>query len=454
MKKNSSMVIGVFGHYGNQNLGDEAIIQAVIENCHRLRPEAEVWCFSGNPEDTESRHGVPSFPIRRLDKRGHKTWNTPDPAVDTRRTGQQTGQQDSRKMGLYAWTKNRIKLIPVLGPAMKFALAALQVTRDIPREVMFLARSWRIIRNVDLLMISGSNQFLDNFGGAWGFPYTLLKWSILARLAGTRVTFVSVGAGPLESRLGKIFVRLSLFLSDYHSFRDQGSRQLLSSAGFRGDSKVYPDLAFSLYTSSGITGKSNPQSGNKHSIIGINPMPYCDVRYWPDQDPIRYQKYIEKFAKFSSSLIRNGYQVFFFPTQRMDSLVIDDIISIMDGDVLNNVNPITLTKTCSTVDQLLEVINQADMVIATRFHGVLLSLFCVVPTIAICYGKKTDELMHECGQGIFSHVLETFDADVIVENVHLLENELTGVAGTLMKQKAAYVKALEQQYTDIFRLLD
>lgn len=56
--------IAVFGHYGNQNLGDEAIIEAVLKNLRHHLPNAELSCFSINPADSASRHGVDSFPIR------------------------------------------------------------------------------------------------------------------------------------------------------------------------------------------------------------------------------------------------------------------------------------------------------------------------------------------------------------------------------------------------------
>ncbi len=57
--------IGVFGHYGNQNLGDEAITTAVIQHVIRHWPAARIRGFSVNPADTSERYQVPAFPIRR-----------------------------------------------------------------------------------------------------------------------------------------------------------------------------------------------------------------------------------------------------------------------------------------------------------------------------------------------------------------------------------------------------
>jgi polysaccharide pyruvyl transferase WcaK-like protein len=53
--------IGVFGHVGNENLGDEAIIAAVIQNIRRRYPNAEIYGFTINPEDTRKRHKLRPF---------------------------------------------------------------------------------------------------------------------------------------------------------------------------------------------------------------------------------------------------------------------------------------------------------------------------------------------------------------------------------------------------------
>jgi hypothetical protein len=54
---------------------------------------------------------------------------------------------------------------------------ALKAVWRVSHECKFLWVSYRRLKGFRLLLIAGSNQFLDNFGGDWGFPYTLLKWS-------------------------------------------------------------------------------------------------------------------------------------------------------------------------------------------------------------------------------------------------------------------------------------
>lgn len=50
--------IVISGYYGFGNAGDEAMLTAMISSFRQLRPEAEFTVFSGNPAETEARHGV------------------------------------------------------------------------------------------------------------------------------------------------------------------------------------------------------------------------------------------------------------------------------------------------------------------------------------------------------------------------------------------------------------
>jgi polysaccharide pyruvyl transferase CsaB len=50
--------IGITGSYGGLNLGDEAILQSMIEQLRRELPGVEITVFSRDAEDTKRRHGV------------------------------------------------------------------------------------------------------------------------------------------------------------------------------------------------------------------------------------------------------------------------------------------------------------------------------------------------------------------------------------------------------------
>lgn len=61
------MKIGISGSYGGMNLGDEAILDGIL-NRLRATLNPEIVVFSFNAKDTEKRHHVRAIPIREMQK--------------------------------------------------------------------------------------------------------------------------------------------------------------------------------------------------------------------------------------------------------------------------------------------------------------------------------------------------------------------------------------------------
>jgi polysaccharide pyruvyl transferase CsaB len=61
--------VGITGSYGGLNLGDEAILQSMIESLRKEIPTVEITVFSRDAEDTKRRHKVErSVPVRKLSR--------------------------------------------------------------------------------------------------------------------------------------------------------------------------------------------------------------------------------------------------------------------------------------------------------------------------------------------------------------------------------------------------
>ena len=439
-------MVGVFGHYGNENLGDEAIITAVLQNLKKLWPDVEARCFSIIPEDSAQRHQVASFPIRWRSAPSTKA------RVDSASSGVSEQAAHTSSEVEKTSLKDALKKVPVMGLAIRVLGRLRSATQQTLQEIAFLRESYRAVKALDLLMITGSNQFLDNFGGPWGFPYTLLKWSVLAKIAGVKVFFVSVGAGPLEARQSRFLVRCALWFADYLSLRDEPSRQLIAATGTKCKGLVYPDLAHSLDMSQ-VDSRSRAMASHDAGprVIGINPMPVYDSRYWCEKDDTKYQAYLDRLTEFSAWLIEAGYEVFFFPTQPKDELVIDDIILALaqkglEADVKKRVG--------DSVYALMDVIQSADMILATRFHGTVLSLTSGKPTLSVCYYRKTADLMKEMGQEQYALPLESLSFDELVRTFRNLLRNWSAEAETIRVRNREYIERLDEQYGHIRELME
>src|SRR5215472_11161174 len=114
--------IGLLDHVGGGNLGDDATLDAVASNIKRRWPNAEIVAFSMNPDDTETRHGIRSRPIRRQGwSIGHKP----------------TGTEATLKETIKALTRKYRDVFYVL----KAANAVARLPSEVFRELSFLVSS-------------------------------------------------------------------------------------------------------------------------------------------------------------------------------------------------------------------------------------------------------------------------------------------------------------------------
>jgi polysaccharide pyruvyl transferase WcaK-like protein len=435
--------IGVFSHGGTKNLGDEALLAAVIQNVRLRVSGAEVIGFTINPDDTRERHGLPCFAIRRVGKTARSSVAASSPVLATSGpTKMPTSSNTAKRI------KDSIKALPGLRPLVRGLLRLGHAVITLIAEPKFLLDSYRSLRGVELLLVAGSQQLNDGYGGAWGFPFTLFKWTLLAKTTGTRVAILSVGAGPINSPLSRLFFKRVLSMVDYRSYRDAISSRLMAHMGVKGSHPVYPDLVYSLRLPA-----PEPVPGiTERIVVGTNPVPFFDGRYWPTPDPQRYQSYVGKFARFAKWLGQSNHSVLFFPTQvRADVLTIRDIRAAMNGS--GNSAHVLAGRPIQTLEDLVSEISRADLVVANRYHGILISLMMNKPVLGIAYHEKSRELLEQAGQGEYVLNISEFDTEELIERFQAMEANAPAIKRQIAARLAPLRAALEEQYDTVFGLI-
>ena len=433
--RRSGRRIGILGHVGNKNLGDEAIIASVIRQIRDRYPDAEISAFTSHPEDTRERHAIPSFPIRRGDPQ----------------SGSAGTSRPSKLSRLVARIRATGKAAPWLYGLLKLVRRSARLCWGAFAEVRFLAQCHNRLKDIDLLIFAGSNQLNDYCGGPWIFPYDLLKWCILAKWVGAKVAFLCCGAGPLDSWLGKLFIKCSLSLADYRSYRDEGSRRLIESIGVAGDNPVCTDLALGLE----LPHAAQPESATSRLIVGINPLPFCDAHHWPEHNEQIYQGYVRKLAAFARWLHERGHSVVFFPTQlRADPSVIQDIRRLLKGSGAADLENPLVDRPIRSLEDLIVSISAMDIVVATRYHGVVLSVALHRPVLAIAYYGKTGDLMAQVGQSDYVVDITSFDPNALAERFVAMESRTQTIRRELAQRTPLLRQALAREYDRVFRLLE
>lgn len=441
--------VAIFGHYGNANLGDEAIIQAAIDNLQRVMPQATLECFSINPHDSAERHGVNAFPIRY-----RSDYFEPQPTAPTADSTPESkpGASQPNEETTSSSLKASIKRLPLAKPAIDLVNRTLALRKQLKIEARFVRDAQAYLADFDLLLITGSNQLLDNFGGPWGFPYTLLKWSWIARKTKTKVAYVSVGAGPIYRSLSFFLLKQALRRADYISYRDEGSRQLIKQRiGIDGD--VYPDIAHSL-TRSTLDRSANGRPEAPRTVA-VNPMPVYDRRYWYHVDDGKYEGYVEQLAAFCHRLMSHGDRVVLFNTQSKDENVMDDVVNRLakKADYPDLSSQLVLAKN-REVDQLMKVLNQADLIVATRFHATVLPVQLGKPVMGVCYYRKAMEQLADIGMGEAYMPIDDLDADTLYSKYLTVMDNYEHHETLVRKQADVYRQQLDQQYRNIADLIE
>ena len=186
--------IVLFGTFGTGNLGNECTLQAILSNLRRYLPKSEVRCICSGPEQTASSHNISTFPIRS--------------SVSIR------------------------DMLNVQPPRDNVVVRLLGTIVKLPLELYRWHKAFRFLRETDMLILAGLGM-LGDFGiRPFGLHYDILGWSIIAKLCRCKLMFVSVGVGPIRDPLSRWFVKSSLALGDYRSYRDTFSRNYLQSIGF------------------------------------------------------------------------------------------------------------------------------------------------------------------------------------------------------------------------------
>ena len=209
----------IVGYYGFENAGDEAILEAMLEQLRALRPGLDITVASGNPEATSARYGVCGVP-----------WND---------------------IGAIRNAVEQAALVLVGGGGL-------------------FHDYWGV----------DPDAFLTN--RHWG-PVYFATPAVLAMLYEKPLMLYAVGVGPLLSEHARKFTRAAADAADQVTVRDAGSKDLLESIGVAPDKILItadPVLAFAR---DGGTAPSSlsPKEATAQPLLGVS-LRHWAIGTYPD----------------------------------------------------------------------------------------------------------------------------------------------------------------------------
>ena len=408
--------IGFFGVFGSGNLGNECTIHALIYNVRKYLPNVKLMSICSDPCDVIERHKIAALEISQ-----HSSNNSNNKDI-----------------------KWKINVIDA------FIRRLYGIFIRISKEVLEWFRVRKILMGVDVLMMSGTGMLTDYGEGILGLPYEIFKWSLVARLCNCKLFFVCVGVEPIRTLSARWFIKSSLKLADYISFRDNYSMRYMEKIGFvTNKCIIYPDLAFSLPKS--YFKMENVPNRNK-ICIGVGVMDYHGQGGLEQKSSELYSNYIKKMAFFVMWLLKHEYRVrILIGDFQYDSQVIKDLKVLTENHGFKYEDYEIIDVPAFTLSSLLSQIASTDLVVAPRYHNILLSLMLNKPVISISYNEKNDSVMERIGLKEYCLKIENFNTDELIKKFMKLEKQISLFADEIEKKTEELRDLLEEQYR---RLLD
>jgi len=402
-----------FGVFGNQNLGNECTLEATMYNIHMALPDATFICLCTVPEDTELRHNIPAFVAHRE----YPAW------------------LDSQ-----LWSGRRSR-------CMKFLR---RILFRIPLELIHWANGFKVMKGSQMLIVPGTQVVSDYMTGPFNWPYDIFKWAIIAKLCRAKVLFLNIGVGPIYHPLSRWFIKASLNLSDYRSYRDIASKQYVEkTVTCRSCDAVYPDLAFSLQSTllPACQNVSKPRL-----VFGVGLKDYLGREGLRDRHNNRaYRDYLNTLGDLVAWLCERKYVVrLIIGDVLYDSDVEQDFMELLHERGLMNKDGQIVSEPVFTVKQLLSQIAAIDFLVTSRFHNVVLALMLDKPVVCLSDHRKLDSLMTDIGLTEYCLPLANLDFDDLIERLVKLEKNAAALRPYIKQKTEEYRRTLDEQYSLIF----
>lgn len=385
------------GYYGAGNVGDEAILSAMLHDLYEMRPRLEVTIVSWDPEETR------------------------------RRT--QTESVDWRDIGGLVDAARASDLILVGGGGL-------------------FHDHWGLDPETYLRRGHGG---ITTYGSL----------PLLARIFGIPCMLYGVGVGPLKSELAREHTRLAVERCQRVTLRDQSSYGRLVEAGFDPDGdpetrvRVCADPAFRLPTS--LPNRSEAEGllrslgiEERPALLGVN------VRYWDRPSPP--EEWAPTLARGLDAFLERhaGTRAVLIPFQvREESLYTDDRGVARrvrrEMEQRDRAHVVREPLSPSTAQAL---IGRCDLFLGMRYHSLVMAAAQGVPPVGLPYDPKVASLMEELGLARFCLPSYTPSPDVLADSLHAAWVERDELAGEVMEAAGDMKRRAEKSAVWAVGLLD
>ena len=395
--------VALLGNFGTGNYGNTGTLAAMLNHLRKIYPDGQLSSICTYPENVVKNHQIQAFPMS-----------------------------------------------PQYPPRPKWFVlrVARRLFLRIPKEIATWVQTIACLRQVERLVIPGTGV-LDDLGlSPSGMPFDIFRWCMCARLSGTPVLFISVGAGPIKNRWSCWLMKTAARVAEYRSYRDQISRNFMASISIdTTNDPVYPDLAFSLPVP---TTKRSSSLPGRPCTVGVGVMTYYGWCNDPEHGKAIFQTYLDNITAFVLWLFSQGHNVRLIVGDQEDSLAVAHVIEKVASQSAFLIDVQFVANSISCLEDVLRELASTDIVVTTRFHNVVCALMLDKPVISLGYAEKNDVLLAEMGMGKYCQHIERFDLATLISHFCEVRDNRKHFESEIRKRRNDYRRLLSEQFDALF----
>jgi len=247
---------------------------------------------------------------------------------------------------------------------------------------------------------------------------------LLAKLLGIPCMIYAVGVGPFQTDLARHHTRLAFERCQIATIRDNESLEFLKETGFNVNDphgptvKVLPDPVFSLTTSPADEAQVADFLRQRHIENGT-PLLGVSLRYWDlDGPPEEWRPYIangvrEFLSKNSQAqVILIPFQVLHATPHTNDALVLKKL-----ADLIGMSDRVHLIEEPLTPHFVQALIKRCTVILGMRLHAVIMGINVGTPVVALSYAPKVWSVMKRAGLEEFCNASLTPNPDELAAQI-------------------------------------
>jgi polysaccharide pyruvyl transferase WcaK-like protein len=189
----------------------------------------------------------------------------------------------------------------------------------------------------------------------------------------------------------------------------------------------------------------------KRPVVGLGLMRYAGKYSVAKPSDLTYQEYLHTMVMFVRWLLAHNHDIRLLIGDLNDRSASEEFKSLLKASLGEYDGDRVIDQPALSVEELLSQVAATDMVVATRFHNIVLALLLNRPVIAISFHHKCVSLMEEMGLSDYCQDINHMNASRLIKQFQDLEKNAEKLKPVIRQKIEQSSKALDEQYSVILK---